>query len=167
MDVFDQITKFANEATDTATENFTTTSDQVLDAVLDVNRRMVDFAVSTADRIAEQVDVELPFADRFPTPAETGERYLEFVERAVSLNRDFNQRVVEMIQADSAKEASEKVASTAKSVADSASRTVTDAAKTVRGTTTAKRPAKKAAAKRPAKRAGARKASAKKATASK
>ena len=64
--MFEQITKFANETTDSvsrtvndindtitktvkdtnASERFTTTSDQVLDAVLDANRRIVDMAVS-------------------------------------------------------------------------------------------------------------------------
>ena len=52
--MFEHITKFANEATTTVTdaindndisERFTTTSDQVLDAVLDANRRIVDAAV--------------------------------------------------------------------------------------------------------------------------
>ncbi len=42
----------------------------MLDAVLDTNRRIVEFAVTTADRINEQVrnqvSVELPFADSFP-----------------------------------------------------------------------------------------------------
>ncbi len=157
--MFEQITKFANEATstigDTVTEaidaindndvatRFTTTSDQVLDAVLDANRRIVDAAVTTADRVAEQirnqVDVDLPFADRLPTPTVAGERYLDFVERAVSLNRDMNQRVVEMIKVDNAKKA--------------------PAATTV----ASKRPAKKTAAKR----VSAKKAVAKKATASK
>jgi len=120
--MFEQITKFANEATtsinDSVTdaindnniaERFTTTSDRVLDAVLDTNRRIVDAAVTTADRVAEQfrsqVTVELPFADRLPTPTLAGERYLDFVERAVSLNRDMNQRVVDMIRADNAKKA--------------------------------------------------------------
>ena len=120
--MFEQITKFANEATTTINdsvtdaindnniaERFTTTSDRVLDAVLDTNRRIVDAAVTTADRVAEQfrsqVTVELPFADRLPTPTLAGERYLDFVERAVSLNRDMNQRVVDMIRADNAKKA--------------------------------------------------------------
>ena len=62
--MFEQITKFANEATTTVTDaindvlndnkvsdRFTTTSDQVLDAVLDANRRIVDMAVTTADRV--------------------------------------------------------------------------------------------------------------------
>ena len=120
--MFEQITKYANETTTTIndsvtdaindtniTDRFTTTSDRVLDAVLDTNRRIVDAAVTTADRVAEQfrsqVTVELPFADRFPTPTVAGERYLDFVERAVSLNRDMNQRVVDMITADNAKKA--------------------------------------------------------------
>lgn len=118
--MFEQLTKFANETTstisDTVTdaindtnisERFTTTSDQVLDAVLDTNRRIVDAAVSAADRVAEQirtqVTLDLRFTDRLPTPTVAGERYLDFVERAVSLNRDLNHRVAEMITADNAK----------------------------------------------------------------
>jgi hypothetical protein len=163
--MFEQITKFANEATTTLTdaindndvsERFTTTSDQVLDAVLDANRRIVDMAVTTADRVSEQFNVDLPFSDRLPTPSEAGERYLEFVERAVSLNRDMNQRVAEMIKADNAKAASDKVAARAKSVADTATKTVTGTTKTV--TDAAKTVAKKA----PAKKAPARKAAARK-----
>lgn len=118
--MFEQLTKFANETTstisDTVTdaindtnisERFTTTSDQVLDAVLDTNRRIVDAAVSAADRVAEQirtqVTLDLRFTDRLPTPTVAGKRYLDFVERAVSLNRDLNHRVAEMITADNAK----------------------------------------------------------------
>jgi len=188
--MFDQITKIANDATTSVTdaindndisERFTTTSDQVLDAVLDANRRIVDFAVTTADRVADQVNVELPFADSFPTPTVAGERYLEFVERAVSMNRDMNQRVVEMIKADNAKAASDKVVATAKNVADTATKTVTDTTKTVTDTAknvakrapatptvAKKRPAKKSPAKkRPAKKTVAKKTVAKKAAASK
>jgi hypothetical protein len=173
--MFEQITKFANEATTTFTdaindndvsERFTTTSDQVLDAVLDANRRIVDMAVTTADRVSEQFKVELPFTDRLPTPSEAGERYLEFVERAVSLNRDMNQRVAEMIKADNAKAASDKVTAAAKSVAESATKTVTGTAKTVTDaarTAAEKAPVKKAPAKKaPAKRAPAKKAAARK-----
>jgi hypothetical protein len=187
--MFEQITKFANEATDTVTntvtnifddneisERFTTTSDQVLDAVLDANRRIVDVAVTTADRVAEQIKVELPFAERFPTPTEAGERYLEFVERAVSLNRDMNQRVAEMITADNAKAASDKVVSAAKNVADTATKRMpaattskqTPARKTpARKTTAKKTTAKKTTAKkRPARTTTARKTAATKAAAS-
>ncbi len=154
--MFEQINKFADSATTTVndafstvvtdnTERFTSTSDQVLDAVLDTNRRIVEVAVTTADRIAEQIKVELPLADRLPTPAVAGERYLEFVERAVSLNRDLNQRVVEMITADNAK----VVVATAKRPATK--------------TAAAKRPAKK----RPARKTAAKKTVAKKTAASK
>jgi len=187
--MFEQITKFANETTDNVSrtvndindtitktvkdtnvsERFTTTSDQVLDAVLDANRRIVDMAVTTADRVAEQFKIELPLTDRLPTPAEAGERYLDFVERAVSLNRDMNQRVAEMITADNAKAASDKVVGAAKNVADTATKTVTKKAPAKKAA--AKRPARKAAAKRPAKKAAAKrpakKTVAKKAAASK
>ena len=173
--MFEQITKFANEATTTITDGvndvlndnkvsdrFATTSDQVLDAVLDANRRIVDMAVNTADRVSEQINVEFPFAERFPTPTVAGERYLEFVERAVSLNRDMNERVVEMIKADNAKAASDKVVATAKNVADTATKTATKTSKSVADT--AKTVAKKAPAKKaPAKKAPVRKTVAKKA----
>ena len=157
--MFEQITKFANETSTSVTdaindnnisERFTTTSDQVLDAVLDTNRRIVDLAVTTADRVADQVKVELPFADSLPTPTVAGERYLEFVERAVSMNRDMNQRVAEMIKVDNARAAADKVVAP------------------VKKTVAKKAPAKKTAAKkRPAKKTAAKKATAKKAVASK
>ncbi len=164
--MFEQITKFANEATTTITdsvtdvikdndigERFTTTSDQVLDAVLDANRRIVDAAVTTADRIAEQINVDLPFADRFPTPTVAGERYLEFVERAVSLNRDMNQRVVDMIKADNAKAvthipktAAPKRPATERPAKKTVARKTAAKKATARKTVAKKAPAKKAAA---------------------
>ena len=166
--MFEQITKFANEASTTVTdaindtdisERFTTTSDQVLDAVLDTNRRVVDFAVTTVesinDRINEQIKLDMPFTDSFPTPAVAGERYLDFVERAVSLNRDMNQRVAEMIKVDNARAAADKVAAPVK--------------KTLPKKATAKKaPARKSVAKkRPAQKRPAKKTVAKKAAASK
>jgi len=166
--MFEQITKFANETTDNVSrtvsdinstvtktvadtnisERFVTTSDQVLDAVLDANRRIVDMAVTTADRINEQVKLDVPFADSFPTPTVAGERYLEFVERAVSLNREMNQRVADMIKLDNAKAAADKV--------------VAPVTRTAPKKATARK-----SAKRPARKTVAKKASAKKATASK
>ncbi len=112
------ITRY-NEQLDTATANYTSTNDKVLDAVVDANRKAVDFAVKTVDAITNAVDVpampkmpvELPFADRFempelpefPTPAEAGKRYISFVERAADLNRDLNERVVDMLKVEGAK----------------------------------------------------------------
>jgi hypothetical protein len=155
--MLDQINRFANSATTTMNDNlpkdfrndlvaavtdgFTQTSDRVLDTVVDTNRRVVEFAVTTADRVADQFSFELPLGDRLPTPAEAGKAYLDVVERAVSMNREMNERVVEMLKADAPK------------VATMAARTA---------------PAKRTAAKRPTtKKSTAKKASAKKATAKK
>lgn len=167
--MFEQLTKFANETTstisDTVTdaindtnisERFTTTSDQVLDAVLDTNRRIVDAAVSAADRVAEQirtqVTLDLRFTDRLPTPTVAGERYLDFVERAVSLNRDLNHRVAEMITADNAKKVPARTTRAKTSLAK------TSPAKNSPAKTS---PAKKRVAKKaPAKKTVARKAAA-------
>ncbi len=146
------ITKF-NEQLDTATANYTSTNDKVLDAVVDANRKAVDFAVKTVDAITKAVEVpampkmpvELPFADRFelpefPTPAEAGKRYISFVERAADLNRDLNERVVDMLKVEGIKPAVKTAAKPA-----------------------AKKPAaRKAAPKKTAKKAPARKAAAKK-----
>jgi hypothetical protein len=152
FDMFEQITKFANEATTNVTdalsensERFTTTSNQVLDAVLDANRRIVDAAVTTADRINEQVKFDLPFVDRLPTPTVAGERYLEFVERAVSLNRDFNQRVVEMITADNTKAPARKAAPKKATARKAPARKAAPKKATAR-----KRPARKTVAKKAA-----------------
>ncbi len=189
--MFDQITKAANEATTTLSNNvadavngvelseqFTSTTDQVLDAVLDVNRRVVDLAVTTADRVSDQI--ELPFADSLPTPTEAGERSLDFVERAVSINRDINQRVAEMIAADHAQTVAKKVSETATSASRTVSDTATNATKTVSETATnatkavsetatnaTKTIAEKVPTRTPAKPATAKKATAKKAPAKK
>ena len=116
MDVFDQVTKFANTTStnvnDSIRENLTSTNEQVLDVVLDTNRRIVDLAVSTADRISVQIDLEVPFADRLPTPSAAGERYLDCVAQAVALKREMPQRVDEMHQADEATPAKEATART-------------------------------------------------------
>jgi hypothetical protein len=175
--MFEQITSQINRIADTATTNvrrldtdvdfafdiseftdgFTTTSDKVLDAVLDTNRRVVDVAVSTADRVNERV--ELPFADRLPTPTVAGERYLDFVERAVSLNREMNQRVVELLGADRA------TAATAKQAAarQAAAKTATTKPRTVKKNTAKKSTARKSTARK----STARKSTARKSTAAK
>ena len=114
------ITKF-NEQLDTATANYTSTNDKVLDAVVDANRKAVDFAVKTVDAITKAVEVpdmpkmpvELPFADRFelpefPTATEAGKRYISFVERAADLNRDLSERVIDMLKVEGVKPVAKK-----------------------------------------------------------
>lgn len=72
---------------------------QVLDTVVKTNKNVVDFAVKAAERFPTfELPSELPVA--IPTPAEAGERYIDFVERAVSMNRDLNDRIVAMLPAD-------------------------------------------------------------------
>lgn len=152
------ITKF-NEQLDTATANYTSTNDKVLDAVVDANRKAVDFAVKTVDAINKAVEVpampkmpvELPFADRFelpefPTATEAGKRYISFVERAADLNRDLNERVVDMLKVEGIKP-----------VVKTATKTATKTA----AKPAAKKPAaRKVAPKKTAKKAPARKAAA-------
>ncbi len=143
-DFTDSLDEQVRRAGETFNENVTTpateTADRVLDAVLDANRRAVDFAVTTADRVQEYTG-DLPMADRLPTPAETGERYLDFVERAVQMNRDFNQRVASMIETPAA--------------------APKPAAKRPSATATSTKTAKKASAKKTSKKASAKKTSTK------
>lgn len=105
--------------TTTAIDNYTETNDRVLDAIVDANRKVVDSAVKAADQLREQLDQienlpEMPFADRLPTPAEAGARYIDFVERAADLNREFAHRVADALRVEetvaSAPEAAEKPA---------------------------------------------------------
>jgi hypothetical protein len=109
-----QIITKINDQLETATANYTSTNDKVLDAVLDANRKAVDFALKTVDAITKAVDVpampELPFAGRFelPTAAEAGKRYISFVERAADLNRDLNGRVIDMLKIQEAKPVAKK-----------------------------------------------------------
>ena len=101
----DQFTNFTSTTAATLAENIDSANTRALDAVIDANRKLVEFAVTTADRVADQITFELPFADRLPslpTPAESGERYLDFVERAVAVNREFNDRIVAMLKSDTA-----------------------------------------------------------------
>mgnify|MGYP001822399089 CR=1 FL=1 len=107
-------------------ESFTNTSDRVLDAVLDGNRRVVDTVVKTADDVNERLP-EMPWAERLPTAGEAGENYMEFVERAVEANRDFNHRVAKMITAESIEEARGYMDDAAKDVQDRTSKVVKDA----------------------------------------
>lgn len=127
----EQIERFGQ----TAVTNYTETNDKVLDTVIDMNRKVVDFAVKTATAVTDAVETPLAdakFADRIPTPAKAGKAYIDFVERAADMNRDFSKRVVAMLPAEMV------------------------AAKPAK-------PAKKAAAKKPAaKKASTRKAAAKK-----
>jgi hypothetical protein len=128
----------------TATKTYTETNDRILDAIVDTNRKAVDFAVKTFDQIADQAPTfELPFdmpkMDRFevPTAAEAGKRYIDVVERLADMNRDFSERVVAMLPVE-------------KTVVKPVAKTATKPA------------AKKPAAKKTAKKAPARKAVAKK-----
>ena len=114
-----QIITKINDQLETATTNYTSTNDKVLDAVIDANRKAVDFAVKTVDAITKAVEVpampELPFAGRFELPefltaAEAGKRYISFVERAADMNRDLNGRIIDMLKIEEAKPAAKKAA---------------------------------------------------------
>lgn len=167
-----------NDFTSTAAENFTTTSDRVLDAILDGNRQAVDTVVKTADQVIEQLP-EMPWADDLPTPTAVGTSYLDFVERAVEANRDFNLRVAEMLTTDptvavkdagdkatkAAKDASDKATQAAKDAGDRVTKVVKDASTTV--TSTVKPAAAPAPKKAAPKKAAAKKSTAKKAAAKK
>lgn len=107
MDITTQIT----ENLDTATKTFVDASERMLDTVVTVNRRIVDTAVEVADRAPK---LDLPMADKLPTPAETGARYIDFVERAVSVNRDFTAKVVAQLPTGVAASAKTKATKAAK-----------------------------------------------------
>ncbi len=61
-----EFTKFTTTAAATLAENIDTANERALEAVIDANRRFVEFAVTAADRVADQIPFELPFADRLP-----------------------------------------------------------------------------------------------------
>lgn len=107
MDITTQIT----ENLDTATKTFVDANERMLDTVVTVNRRIVDTAVEVADRAPK---LDLPMADKLPTPAETGARYIDFVERAVSVNRDFTAKVVAQLPTGVAATAKTKATKAAK-----------------------------------------------------
>jgi len=130
--MFDQISKF----------NFTETSNTVLDAVVDTNRRVVEAVVT----LAERVPVDARISDALPTPAEAGARYLDFVEQAVAINRDWNHRIAEMIRTEVPQSAPVKQAAAVKqTVAKKTAAAQRTAKKTVAKKTSKKTVAKKAA----------------------
>ena len=93
----EQISTRVDEVSKSFADNYTDTNGRILDAVVDNNRKAVDFFVRTADDANErlpEVPFDLPF--ELPTPSEAGERYMELVERLVDMNRDFSERVVQM-----------------------------------------------------------------------
>ena len=80
---------------DAAAKNFVDANERMLDTVVSVNRRMVDTAVRVNRTIADRTPkLDLPLSEKLPTPAATGARYIDFVERAASANRDFTAKVV-------------------------------------------------------------------------
>ena len=142
---------FDTEALAALADKVEAANERLLDFVVDANRRLADLAVTSADRAAEVLPVALPFADRLPTPAESAERYIDFVERAVAVNREFNQRVLAMLTVD------------APAAVDTVTESVVASAATAKKTATRKTAAKKTAAKRTAaKRTTAKKTAAKK-----
>ncbi len=115
MNVPTQIT----ENFDAATATFVDANERVLDTVVSVNRRLVDTAVRVNRSIADRAPkMDLPMADKlpvkFPTPAETGARYIDFVERAASVNRDFTAKVVAQLPTGVATTAKAKATRAAK-----------------------------------------------------
>ncbi|MGA9277895.1 hypothetical protein [Ilumatobacter sp.] len=107
MNVPTQITENIDLAAKTAVD----THERFLDSVVSIHRTVIDNAVKTADRLPS---VELPLADKLPTPAETGDRYLDFVEQVVAANRDFTAKVVGMLPTGVAPVAKTKATKAAK-----------------------------------------------------
>ena len=86
-----------------AGKTYTKTNDRVLDAIVDTNRKAVDFVVKTADQAPHiGLTFEVPMVDRveFPTPADAGKRYLDAIERLAEINRDVSERMVSSFPAD-------------------------------------------------------------------
>lgn len=87
------------------------TNERILDSVVSFNRSVVDGYVRTADRIPT---VDLPYADKLPTPAEAGERYIGFVDQVVSANRELTAQVVGLLPTGVAPVAKTKATKAAK-----------------------------------------------------
>ena len=86
-----------------AGKTYTKTNDRVLDAIVDTNRKAVDFVVKTVDQAPRiGLDFEVLMVDRveFPTPADAGKRYLDVIERLAEINRDVSERMVSNFPAD-------------------------------------------------------------------
>ena len=168
---------FDKEKVAAITDSVEAANERVLAYVVDANRRLADFAVTSADRVAESLPVGVPFADKLPTPTESAERYLDFVERAVAVNREFNQRVLARLTVEApavveavTEDVTETVAETVTAATAPAKKVPAKKAAVKKATatkaTTKKAPARKAATKKaPARKAAAKRAPAKQAAA--
>lgn len=96
---------------DLAAKAVVDTNERILDRVVSFNRDVVDGAVRTVGQIPT---VELPFADKLPTPTEAGDRYLDVVEQIAAANRDFTAQVVGMLPTGVAPVAKSKATKAAK-----------------------------------------------------
>ncbi len=145
-DNYQQFATRFGDVTKTVADGYGQTSDRVLDFVVDANRKVVEAAVSSADQVVEQLP-EVPWADRLPTPAEAGDRYLEFVDQVVSVNRDFNHRMVRLLEEDIAARATAQSGATTKSTSTKSTAKKSGAKKSgAKKSTARKRSAKPAAA---------------------
>jgi hypothetical protein len=146
------------------TDSVEAANERVLAYVVDANRRLADFAVTSADRAAEALPVAVPFADKLPTPTESAERYLDFVERAVAVNREFNQRVLARLTVDAPAVVETVTERVTETVTETVAEPVTAKKAPAKKASVKKATATKAATKKATTKAPARKAAAKKAT---
>ncbi|MEM9747858.1 MAG: hypothetical protein AAF945_14270 [Actinomycetota bacterium] len=93
----DTLTDRFETAGRTAVENATDANTRIVDTVVDWNEKAVDATVKFADRV--EAPFAVPFADQLPTAQEAGKRYMEFVQRAADVNREVQNRVVELLPA--------------------------------------------------------------------
>jgi len=115
MDINTDLNTRITETFDNATESFVDANERMLETVVDVNRRLVDTAVRVNQNLADRAPkLDLPMAAKLPTPAETGARYIDFVEQAVSFNRDFTAKVVAQLPTGVAATAKTKATKAAK-----------------------------------------------------
>ncbi len=126
------------------TDRIEAANERVLDVVVDANRRLADLAVTSAARVTAALPVDVPFADKLPTATESAGQYLDFVERAVAMNREFSQRVLATLTANAP---SDTVTAAKVSVETVPAKPAAKKA-TARKATAKKAPAKKVAAKK-------------------
>lgn len=148
---------------DVIADRYASVSTTVLDAVVEAQHKLVDAWINGADKLVEVIPVDLPSA--FPAPAETGAKYLDFVERAATVNREWNARVVNMLRTGDVDHLTTPIVDAATSMTETITDTISEAVSKV--TPAAAPGAKAPAAKTPAKKAPAKKAPAKKAAAKK
>lgn len=130
---------------DAIAERYTTVTTAVIDAVVDAQHKMVDAWIAGADKLVEVLPMDLPAG--IPAPAESGAKYLDFVEKAATLNREWNARVADMLRTGDVDHVTAPIVDAVTNMTESITESINDAVTPAKPAAAKKAPARKPASK--------------------